>query len=321
MNKKILIVGFGTVGRGFYELFQWKKASGRLPYKDDIEISEIVDAKFGHLRDFSQNQIENLKAGEGLQSSEVVEIIRQSDVDIVCEFTWVDIKNNAEPAFTHMMEALRNGKHVITTNKGPIALRYQELMDFANTRKLRVKFKGTVMAGTPSYNLLGLLPGIKVNKIRGILNGTTNYILTEIENGKSFEESLNLAQAKGYAEADPTMDVDGFDSALKTIIISNVLGWFGKEHTLSEMEIEGIRNLRATPDGSVTKLIVEADESHASVKPTIVKKTDILAKIGGVLNALELETDTLGTIVSIGPGAGKIQTAQAVLTDLGEILA
>jgi homoserine dehydrogenase len=176
------------------------------------------------------------------------------------------------------------------------------------------------MAGTPSYNLLDMLPGIDVKKLRGILNGTSNFILTEMQKGETFEKALAIAQSNGYAEANPTMDVDGYDAALKTIIISNVLGWFSSSHTLGEMQVEGIRNLKQSNDPKKKiKLLARADEGGASVKPELVGAEDIFANVDGVLNALELETDTLGKIVSIGPGAGKYETAQAVLSDLSSI--
>lgn len=321
-KKKILIVGFGTVGRGFFDLFNAKKSSGRLEFGDNAGVTEIIDAKFGHYKDVTPKSADQIKEGSALGTGQIVDLISKSDADILCEFTWVDIKHNAEPAYSHMKAALESGKHVITTNKGPIALRYRELKSLADSRGLEIKFKGTVMAGTPSYNLLKLLPGIDVKRFRGILNGTSNYILTEMRNGKTFDESLKLAQSKGYAEADPTMDVDGFDSALKAIIISNVLGWFGTGHSLSEMEVRGIGNIEARSEepNKVTKLIVNVSENEASVKPVGLETTDILANVGGVLNALEIDTDTLGKIISIGPGAGKIETAQAVISDLGEIL-
>jgi len=320
--RKILIVGFGTVGQGFFELFSEKRSL--VQGLELVEVSEIVDMKLGYTRNPPSDIVDIVKGGKMLpeKGRDVLDTIRDSDADIVCEFTWVNMKDG-EPAFSHIKEALRLGKHVITTNKGPIALRFNELENLTKKKDgPSLKFKGTVMAGTPSYNLLDLLPGIKVSNIRGILNGTSNFILTEMGRGRSFDESLKVAQSLGYAEADPVMDVDGFDAALKGMILSNVIGWRDEKHSLAGMEIRGIRGLQkdAKSGGGKTKLIVSINKDSMSVKPTELMDDDLLSNVDGVLNALELETDTLGKIISVGPGAGRRQTGQAALTDLVDIL-
>ncbi|WP_243666891.1 homoserine dehydrogenase [Vulcanisaeta sp. JCM 16159] len=177
-----------------------------------------------------------------------------------------------------------------------------------------VRFKGTVMAGTPSFNVVDLLPGIKVSRFMGILNGTTNFILTRMYEGMSFNDALRLAQERGYAEADPSLDIDGWDAALKSIIISRVFGW---RHSLENMEVRGIRDINIeTFKDKVVKLIAYADKDTAYVKPIPLERSDILAHVNENLNALRISTDTLGDVMIIGPGAGPIETAQAVLTDL-----
>jgi homoserine dehydrogenase len=315
-DHKILIVGFGTVGQGFFELFQEKQS--KIDFLKNVAISEIVDGRFGYIRNPGPDIIEDIKSGKTFEKRDVVNSIRESDADIVCEFTWVNIKNG-EPAFSHIKEALEAGKDVITTNKGPIALHYEELNQLAIKSNVQLKFKGTVMSGTPSFNLLSLLPGVKINRVRGILNGTTNFILTEMYIGKSFEESLRLAQQKGYAEADPSMDIDGYDAALKAIIFSKVIGW--SNHSFINMEIKGIRNISIIrKESEKMKLLVSIDEEKASVEPVYLPKDDLLFSIEGVTNACEITTDTLGKIFVVGPGAGKRETAQAVISDLKDIL-
>ncbi len=184
-----------------------------------------------------------------------------------------------------------------------------------------VRFKGTVMAGTPSFNIIDLLPGIKVNYFMGILNGTTNYILTRMYEGMNFNEALRLAQERGgYAEADPSLDIDGWDAALKAIIISRVLGW---RHSLEGMEVRGgIRDIdiRAYGGDRVVKLIAYANAETAYVKPVPLSRSDVLAHVNENLNALRINTDILGDVMVIGPGAGPMETAQAVLTDLMYII-
>jgi homoserine dehydrogenase len=313
-----MIIGFGTVGKGFFDLFHEKRAV--VQSLGSVEISEIASSRLGYELRPAHDTAERVDKGGKLreEAKDIPETIRRSDADIVCEFTTVNM-NNGEPAFSHIRAALESGKHVITTNKGPIALRYRELQSLVAKKGVLLKFKGTVMAGTPSYNILDLLPGLEVKMVRGILNGTSNFILSEVERGRSFEESLVHAQRLGYAEADPTMDIDGYDAALKAIIISNVLGWQDERHSLGGMEISGIRNISPAA-GEKTKLLASINEKSASVKSTKLQDGDLLSNVDGVLNALELETDTLGRITSIGPGAGRKQTAQAALTDLVSIV-
>ncbi len=312
-KPRIMVLGFGTVGQGFFELFNMKKHSLGL---NNVTISEVVDAKFGHIIEPGDSIISELKGGKTYEKIDPVKAIKKSDADIVCEFTWLDLKT-AEPAYSHIKAALGQGKHVITSNKGPSALKFRELNDLARKNNVQFKMKGTVMAGTPSFNLLELLPGIEVKSVRGIMNGTTNYILGRMVGGKDFNDALKEAQALGYAEADPTNDVDGFDTAAKIIIISNLLGW---NHDFNNLKIEGIRKVTREQAANGTKLVAYADRNHAFVKPLQLQTGDILREVNGVMNAVEFETDTLGKIYSMGPGAGKIETAQSALTDLVSIL-
>lgn len=312
-KPRIMIIGFGTVGQGFFELFNRKRHQLGL---DNVSISEIVDAKFGHIRDPAETVISELKSGKSYPVVDPMEAIRASDADIVCEFTWLDLKT-AEPAYSHIRTALENGKHVITTNKGPSALKFMELDSIAYRKKVMFKMKGTVMAGTPSFNLLELLPGIEVKSVRGIMNGTTNFILEKMVGGMDFDAALKEAQSLGYAEADPTNDVDGFDTAAKIVIISNLLGW---KHDFKNLRIEGIRKVTREQAANGTKLVAYADRNQAWVRPVELPVGDVLRGVNGVMNAVEFDTDTLGRIYSMGPGAGRIETAQSALTDLVSIL-
>jgi homoserine dehydrogenase len=308
-----MIVGFGVVGQGFFDLFNSKKDLRGL---EDVEISEIVDKKYGHIRDPSRDIVKKINSGEKFPQVDPVNAIKDSDASIVCDFTWVNYVD-AEPAFSHIKTSLENGKDVITTNKGPIALRMEELKKISQKTGRKVLFKGTVMAGTPSFNVMKLLSGAKVIKVRGLLNGTTNFILEKMSNGSDFASALESAQKMGYAEADPTNDVEGFDSAAKVAILSHVFGW---KHKMSEVKLRGITEVTPEEASDGTKLLATVSASEASVKPTRLAESDLLRHVNGVMNALEIETDTLGRIYSIGPGAGKKETAQAALTDLFEIL-
>ncbi len=312
-KHRILLLGFGTVGQGFFELLNKKKGPLGL---GNVSISEIIDMKYGHIINPTANLAAEISNGKTFPQKDVISTIKESDADIVCEFTWLNLKT-AEPAYSHVKTALELGKHVITTNKGPSALKFKELTGLAEKKGVKFLMKGTVMAGTPSFNLLDLLPGAEVKSVRGIMNGTTNYILTSMEEGKSFAVALKEAQELGYAEADPTNDVDGFDTASKITIISHILGW---KHEYSDVKIQGIRNVTPEQAREKTKLVAYADKSTAYVRPTRLSREDVLSGVSGVMNAIEIETDTMGKIYSMGPGAGKTQTAQAALTDLVSIL-
>lgn len=312
-QSKILILGFGTVGQGFFDLFTRKRESLGL---NDVTISEIIDMKYGHIVNPKPDVIGEIAGGKTFPPKDVISTIKESDADIVCEFTWLDLKT-AEPAYSYIKTALELGKHVITTNKGPSALKYKELTELAKRKGVKFLMKGTVMAGTPSFNLLDLLPGAEVKSVRGIMNGTTNYILTSMEQGKDFSTALKEAQELGYAEADPTNDIDGFDTASKITIISHILGW---NHEFKNLEIEGIRKVTPEQAKEKTKLIAYADRSNAYVRPTKLSKEDILSGVSGVMNAIEIDTDTMGKVYAMGPGAGRVQTAQAALTDLMSIV-
>ncbi|WP_069808036.1 homoserine dehydrogenase [Vulcanisaeta thermophila] len=313
---KIMIVGFGNVGQGFFELLNARRDELGI----DAVVTEIVDRRRGFIRNPGPEILPDARAGRQLgvkvDPEDIPRLITESDANVVCEFTDLNIRDKGEPAFTYITTAMRSGKHVITTNKGPVAFHYDELMELSRRYNVGFGFKGTVMAGTPSFNVLELLPGAHVEYFQGILNGTTNFILTKMHEGLSFNDALRLAQEMGYAEADPSLDIDGVDPALKAIIISRVLGW---RHSLDSMEVVGIRNIEMAGNG-VVKLIAYADEKRAFVKPMVLDPADPMAHVNGNLNAIKFKLDTLGSLIIIGPGAGRVETAQAVLTDLMSIV-
>ena len=310
-RHELLVIGFGTVGQGFFELLKNKKNALGL---ENVKISEIADLKYGHIRNPASDLLDNLKKTENNVS--VKDILKDSSCDIVCEFTWADYDTGG-PAYDYIKSALALGKDVITTNKAPIALHFDELTRFAGKQGVALRFKGTVMSGTPSFNILTLLPGVNVTRFRAILNGTSNYILNEMTYGKSMNAALKEAQDKGYAEADTANDLDGFDAAAKCLIVSKVLGW---KHELSGIETTGIRYATNEEAKAGMKLMAYADPKTAYVKPLKLKGDDIMRSVVGVANAIEFDTDTLGKIYSIGPGTGRLETAQAALTDLVEIV-
>jgi len=270
--------------------------------------SAIVDHKF-------TSELSNIKPDE---------LISKSDVDTWCELTPTNLSNGL-PALDYIKLALNAGKHVITTNKGPVSLYYNELKKLANENKVTFQVEGTVMAGTPVINLLkGPLAGCKISKITGILNGTTNYILSEMACGKDYHEVLLTAQKLGYAESDPIGDVEGYDAMAKVKILARLaLDVDLKEKDIFREGIQGITkdNIReACLQNKCIKLVSTLDASNgslkASVKPESLPASNPLAGVNGNLNALTFTTDLLGDVTIIGPGAGKEETGFAVVNGL-----
>ncbi len=217
----------------------------------------------------------------------------------------------------------------MTTNKGPLALHYRELAELAAKRKVEFLFEGTVMSGTPVLNLLReTLAGAEVLEMQGILNGTTNYILTRMEEGLSYEAALAKAQELGYAEAVPDADVLGWDALAKVTILGNVV--FGASLKPTESPCEGITKItaadiaKAKADGKRYKLIGrvwrEGGAVKAAVAPRLVDLSQPLAGVMGATNAVAISTDALGEVTIVGPGAGKVQTGFSMLTDLLHIV-
>jgi homoserine dehydrogenase len=217
---------------------------------------------------------------------------------------------------------------VVTSNKGPVALAYRELQRLAEARGVQWGIEGTVMAGTPALRLAQTaLAGCQISQIRGILNGTTNFILTQMERGANYDDALAEAQRLGYAEADPTADVEGHDALGKLLILAAVvmdtpLAW-------EQVNCQGISGLtlddvaQARAGGKRWKLIAQlsraGEEVEASVGPQAIPANAPLAGVRGATNAITYVTDLLGEVTLVGPGAGQQETGYALLADLLEI--
>ncbi len=227
---------------------------------------------------------------------------------------------------THCTLARAAGKHLVTTNKGPVALKGAWLRHEASTNRLGFLYEGVVMSGTPVLRFgRDCLAGCEILGFRGILNGTSNFILGRIESGMSFAAALREAQALGYAEADPTADVGGSDVRLETLILAQEFLGHGADAT--GLPTEGITNLsesevRAAPgQGHRWKLIGEGRRDAngkpvLSVRPVALPLSDPLAGVGGAMNAITFTTDLLGDVTVSGPGAGRTETAFALLSDI-----
>ncbi len=255
---------------------------------------------------------------------DALETISETDADVVIEVSYTDVKT-AEPANSHFRAALERGKHLVTTNKGPTALFFREISDLARKNKVQFRYEGTVVAGTPVLNLCEMcLAGNEISEIRGILNGTTNFILTNMEKGKSYEDALKEAQELGFAEADPTADVEGFDALAKVVILAKSV--IGAEINPGDVDRTGITGIslddvkKAADEGMRWKLIGKVTRDNgkvkASVRPEKVALTDPLASVGGATNALTFETDLLGPVTIVGAGAGRKETGYSLLIDM-----
>jgi homoserine dehydrogenase len=252
-------------------------------------------------------------------------VIKDCGADIIVEATFTN-PVDGEPATSFCRWALEGGQHVVTTNKGPIALHGAELKALARRKHVAFEYEGSVMSGTPVIRLARqALAGSSIVGFEGILNGTSNFVLTSMEGGLGFAEAVSKAQELGYAEADPTADVEGHDVRLKVVILANEL--LDAKLTVSDVTCSGISSLslgdieKARQDGARWKLIGSAmrhaDGSiSASVEPRLLNNDHPLASVGGATNAVSFTSQLLGAVTVSGPGAGRTETAFALLSDI-----
>jgi homoserine dehydrogenase len=261
-----------------------------------------------------QNWITNMKAQD---------LISTLDIDICIETTPTN-PNTGEPALSHIIEALKNNSDVISSNKAPFYLQYEKIKNLAEKMNRLVKFEATVASCVPAISIKKSLSGNTISRIRAILNGTTNYILSRMAaEGISFSVALKEAQELGYAETDPTLDINGYDTAGKLVILSNeLLGW---SKSIEDVKIKGITKITphalelAKLDDYVIKHLAIAEENKLIVEPRLVKKDSPL-NIQGTLNLIELQTKFAGSIILMGKGAGGFEAAAAILNDLISIV-
>jgi homoserine dehydrogenase len=243
---------------------------------------------------------------------------------VLVEATTLDIERG-EPATSHVRAALAGGAHVVTVNKGPVAFAYRSLQQAAARAKRQFRFEGSVMDGVPVFNVAEtLLPTVRITGFRGVVNSTTNYILTAMEHGEPFDSALAAMQRNGIAEANASLDVDGWDAAAKAAALANVL--LGASMTPHDVEREGVSAASAeairlaAATGRRVKLVASArgrgDRVHARVGLLELAETDLLAGLDGPQNAIVLETDLLGEVAIVELGSGLTHTAYALVADL-----
>lgn len=332
----IALVGFGGVNRALAELIAtknqlWQRELGfslNIVAVSDLHLGSVVspnglDARTLVEANFEKGGFGQLSGGSAEADNEAV--IKSAPADIVVEATFTNPRDG-EPAVSHCRWALASGKHVVTTNKGPVAIAARELKELAEANGVRFEYEGSVMSGTPVIRMAErTLAGSEVNGFEGILNGTSNFVLGKMEAGLDFRSAVREAQALGYAEADPTADVEGHDVRLKVVILANEL--LGASLTPDDVTCEGISNLspadieEAAAAKARWKLIGSAVRNEdgsvsGGVAPVRLSLQHPLAGVNGATNAVSFKTELLGPVTIVGPGAGRIETAYALLSDI-----
>ncbi|MCX9011935.1 MAG: homoserine dehydrogenase [Candidatus Methanoperedens sp.] len=321
---RLSIIGFGAVGQGVAQSILSKHD---YLHKHGIDLRVVGISDSGGCEvdtggiDLKKVIARKKQTGTVAADSERdFDLISDVEHDIVVEATPTNIKDG-EPGLGNMLSAFQSGKHVVTSNKGPLALCFAELKEAAEDNGVLFRYEATVGGAIPIFNLIHeALAGNKVIGIEGILNGTTNYILTRMaEERLPYELVLKEAQELGIAEADPTYDVEGIDSACKLVILANSI--FGQCATYRDVDVTGITKITpealelASKNNYVIKLICEASDGRLIVAPRLVPKRHPLS-VGGTLNVASILTDLAGRITISGKGAGSIETASSILSDI-----
>jgi homoserine dehydrogenase len=339
MRADLALVGFGHVGRRFARLIEERRDWLSLDYDLDCRVVGIATRHHGSV--FRASGVDavasavSVEGGHPLNengtplagdSVDVIRRLAQSDapLKVLVETTTLDI-NAGQPAIDYVRAALQAGCHVVTANKGPAAFAYEELSALGHDRDVSFLFEGAVMDGIPIFNLVReTLPAVEIAGFRGVVNSTTNHILSALEDGESYDAALQRMQDLGIAEADPSLDVDGWDAAAKTSALANVL--MRARMTPHAVEREGIGPatgrvaMAAKARGARVRLVASARRTPngvmTSVRPVELPEADLLAGLRGMANALVLQTDLLGEIAICQLGGSLTQTAYALLSDL-----
>ncbi|GAB7092681.1 homoserine dehydrogenase [Halorubrum luteum] len=320
---KLAVIGAGAVGRSVVDL------AGEYGH----EVVAVADSSSGIVDPggVDAESVLTRKAELGVVGDDDLEDALAADYDVLVEATPTTL-GDAEPGFSHVETALERDRHAVLANKGPVAERFGEIRSLATDSAGDVRFEATVGGAIPAVSTVEDLEPGHVTAVRGVLNGTANFILTRMAaEGLDYEHVLAEAQDLGVAEADPSFDVEGTDAALKCVILSNVLS-FGaaddpseaREFTLSDADVEGIRNVPgstlrlAAEDGRTVRLIGEATGDTVRVAPRLIPENGTLA-VSGTQNIVQIETSHAGRLNISGRGAGGPETASAVLGDVGRL--
>lgn len=314
---KAAILGFGTVGQGIYHILNEKRQELREKLGVELEVAKIL------VTDASRERVPGTKH---LMTESMDDVLAENNLQVVFEAIV-----NEEPAFTYLKRAVEAKCHVITANKVMLAKRGEELEALAKVNGVFVGFEATVAGGVPIIKTMkNILLVNEVSCVQGILNGTTNYILTKMRaEGWNFEQALKEAQQLGYAEADPFNDVSGQDAFKKLMILSHLA--FGEQPNWADVEVIGIDTIspeqvaEATAQGLRYRHVAEVEKLEdgtiqAKVAPLLVNNEHPLYPVDDVFNAVTMETNYIGTLSVIGPGAGMYPTASVMVEDYAEII-
>jgi homoserine dehydrogenase len=339
MHVRIAMLGFGNVGRALARLLERKRDVLERDFGVTFTVTGIATRSKGLAIDpegidlgtalaavAAGHNIEALHRGGPI--ADIAAFIAACPADLVMEATWLNPRDG-QPATDYVRAALRAGRHVVTANKGPVAFAYRELMALARQQDRGFFFESTVMDGVPVLGIgrEGLLAAT-VNRVRGVLNSTTNYVLTCLERGVSFEEAVRQAQQIGVAEADPSTDLDGWDAAVKIVVLANVL--LGADLRPADVDRTGITGITvaqaqaALAEGKRIKLICEAvrdgGQVRTSVRPLWLPFSDPLSQVSQTSSAVTLEMDTLHHLTIVEGDTDPTTTAFGMLVDMLNIL-
>ncbi|MBP2172331.1 homoserine dehydrogenase [Methanococcus voltae] len=326
---KVILVGLGVIGKGVLKVIDAKNDDLFKKYGFKISVVAACDSSGATINENGIKPLSIIKTKEetgkivnhdfGVQKN-ILEVIESVNADVVIEVTPTNIETG-EPAKSYTLKAFETKKHVVSANKGALAVAYSELMNSADKNDVMFRYEASVGGAMPVINLAReSLAGNNIKNIKGILNGTTNYILTKMEKeGLDFNTILKEAQELGIAETNPHQDVSGLDTAAKMVILANTL--LGKDYTIKDVKLEGITRITpealemANKSGTTIKLIGEVSNKKLEVCPKLIP-IDHPMNVKGSLNVAMFDTDLAKDVVVIGRGAGDIETSSAILSDL-----
>lgn len=333
---KVLFVGFGNVGQKVAEILYLEHDKHPQTHSLNLSIIGIVTKSRGSL--VNNNGIDVVKAlheihdlgrfswtNFELTSIKGLEAVQQLDYDVLVELSTLSIVERGEPALSHVREALKRGRHVVTANKGPAAFAYHELQSLAHQHGVSFLHESTVMDGTPVFNLARSgLKGCTITGVSGVLNSTTNFVLSRMEQGESLEEAVKVAQKEGFAEADPRYDLEGWDAAAKITVLANAL--MGASLTPLDVDRHGITQItvadaqRAVKAGKQLKLICKAWRDKSDVRARValeeIERGHPFAPIRESGSILMIETDLLAPFIIAETDPTLYDTAYGVINDL-----
>ena len=329
---RLILLGFGVVGQSFVKLLVSHSTDLYNVYGIKPKVVACADnggivtcdqgLNLDRLLNVKKKKKSVAQYGPRGSTSEIVDVIENLDAEVVIELTPTNI-TDGEPGKNHIITAMKSGKNVITVNKGPLALEFPSLIELAEYNRIAFKFSGTVGGGTPILEYAKrCLRGDRIISFEGILNGTTNYILSKMYEGLNFSQALRNASEKGYAEKDPTLDIEGYDAVAKLVIASNFI--MNLKSTINDVRRTGIRDVQASEvvnerkKGNAIKLIASCDGKKLIVGPKPVSTKDPIC-VDGILNAITFTCQHSGQQTIIGKGAGGMETASSILRDLIDI--